>query len=155
METKGDLPAARAAFEKVVRLAPNAPEGHNSLGWVLLKTGNPDEAVAHLRAAVKLKPAFVQAHINLANALAVKRDRQGAIEAAINEARTAVKLAPSDSEAHRTLGRMLSFQQNVNGAISELASRRSEFGAILKSGGPDALVNLLMRQGDKLLAGRS
>src|SRR3979411_3167842 len=33
---KGDLAAARAAFEKVVRLAPNAPEGHNSLGWVLM-----------------------------------------------------------------------------------------------------------------------
>jgi hypothetical protein len=39
--------------------------------------------------------------------------------------------------------------------ISELASRRSEFGAILKSSGPNALVNLLMRQGDKLLAGGS
>ena len=70
---KGDLAAARAAFEKVVRLAPNAPEGHNSLGWVLLKTGNLDEAVAQLRAAVKLKPDFVEAHINLANALAASR----------------------------------------------------------------------------------
>jgi phospholipid transport system substrate-binding protein len=43
----------------------------------------------------------------------------------------------------------------LDGVISELASRRSEFGAILKSGGPDALVNLLTRQGDKLLAGGS
>ena len=43
----------------------------------------------------------------------------------------------------------------LDGVISELASRRSEFGAVLKSGGPDALVNSLMRQGDKLLAGRS
>jgi phospholipid transport system substrate-binding protein len=43
----------------------------------------------------------------------------------------------------------------LDGTISELATRRSEFGAILKSGGPDALVNLLMRQGDKLLAERS
>ena len=109
---KGDLAAARAAFEKVVRLAPNAPEGHNSLGWVLLKTGNLDEAVAQLRAAVKLKPEFVEAHINLANALAASRKSEGAIEAATTEARIAVKLAPSNSEAHRTLGRLLSFQQN-------------------------------------------
>lgn len=43
----------------------------------------------------------------------------------------------------------------LDGTISELASRRAEFGAILKSGGPDALVSLLMRQGDKLLAGSS
>jgi len=43
----------------------------------------------------------------------------------------------------------------LDGAISELATRRAEFGAILKSGGPDALISSLMRQGDKLLAGGS
>jgi phospholipid transport system substrate-binding protein len=41
----------------------------------------------------------------------------------------------------------------LQGTISELASRRSEFGSILKSGGPTALVTALNKQGDKLLAG--
>jgi len=41
----------------------------------------------------------------------------------------------------------------LNGTISELASRRAEFGSILKSGGPSALVSALTKQGDKLLAG--
>jgi phospholipid transport system substrate-binding protein len=41
----------------------------------------------------------------------------------------------------------------LDGTISELASRRAEFGVILKSGGPDALVASLKKQGDKLLAG--
>ena len=41
----------------------------------------------------------------------------------------------------------------LDGTISELASRRAEFGAILKSGGPNALIDSLRRQGDKLLAG--
>jgi phospholipid transport system substrate-binding protein len=41
----------------------------------------------------------------------------------------------------------------LDGTISELASRRAEFGAILKSGGPDALVSSLLKRGDKLLAG--
>jgi len=41
----------------------------------------------------------------------------------------------------------------LDGTISELASRRAEFTAILKSGGPDALISSLRRQGDKLLAG--
>jgi phospholipid transport system substrate-binding protein len=41
----------------------------------------------------------------------------------------------------------------LDGTISELASRRAEFGAILKSGGPNALVNALEKQGDKLLSG--
>lgn len=39
----------------------------------------------------------------------------------------------------------------LDGAISELAARRSEFGSILRSGGPDALIDSLTRQGDKLL----
>ena len=41
----------------------------------------------------------------------------------------------------------------LDGAISELATRRAEFGAILKSGGPDALISSLTGQGDKLLGG--
>ena len=41
----------------------------------------------------------------------------------------------------------------LDGTISELASRRAEFSAILKSGGPDALIGTLRQQGDKLLAG--
>jgi phospholipid transport system substrate-binding protein len=41
----------------------------------------------------------------------------------------------------------------LNGTISELASRRAEFAAIQKSGGPEALVASLNKQGDKLLKG--
>lgn len=39
----------------------------------------------------------------------------------------------------------------LSGTISELATRRSEFGAILKSGGPSALIESLRRQTDKLM----
>jgi phospholipid transport system substrate-binding protein len=41
----------------------------------------------------------------------------------------------------------------LDGTISELASRRSEFASILKTGGPDALITSLKKQGDKLLSG--
>jgi phospholipid transport system substrate-binding protein len=40
----------------------------------------------------------------------------------------------------------------LDGTISELASRRAEFTAILKSGGPDGLLAAIRRQADKLLA---
>jgi len=39
----------------------------------------------------------------------------------------------------------------LSGTISELATRRSEFGSILKSGGPSALIESLRQQTDKLL----
>lgn len=41
----------------------------------------------------------------------------------------------------------------LDGTISELASRRAEFSSILKSGGPDALIASLKKQGDRLLSG--
>jgi len=41
----------------------------------------------------------------------------------------------------------------LDGTISELASRRAEFTSILKTGGPDALIASLRKQGDRLLSG--
>ena len=84
---RGDLAGARAAFEKVLRLVPNSPEGHNSLGWVLLAQGQTEEAIVHFRAALRAKPAFAQAHINLSNALVQKGDHEGAVR----QARDAVR----------------------------------------------------------------
>src|SRR5712692_4941019 len=87
---KGDLVSARTNFEKVVRLAPKSPEGHNSLGWVLLAQGEVDSAIAQFQTAVELKPEFTQAHINLGNALV----RKGDVTAALREAKEAVRLTP-------------------------------------------------------------
>src|SRR5438105_7485050 len=66
----GDLPKARVVLEKVTKLSPLSPEGHNSLGWVLFSQGHTGEAISELRIALRLKPDFPQAHVNLANALA-------------------------------------------------------------------------------------
>jgi Flp pilus assembly protein TadD len=93
-----DLSAARAAFERVVRLAPNSPDPHNSLGWVLLNQGQVEPAIAQFHTALRLKPNFPQARINLANALA----QGGKLEDAEAQAREAARIAPNDSEAHRT-----------------------------------------------------
>ena len=39
----------------------------------------------------------------------------------------------------------------LSGTISELATQRSEFGAILKAGGPTALIESLKQQTDKMM----
>src|SRR5690348_984891 len=52
---KGDLDSARTAFETVVRLAPQSPEGHNSLGWVLLARDQVDPAISQFQKALTLK----------------------------------------------------------------------------------------------------
>ena len=53
---RGDLPAARAAFEKAVRLKPQNPDAQNMLGQVLLQQGDLDDAITHFRALVRLRP---------------------------------------------------------------------------------------------------
>ena len=79
-------------------------------------TGLSDaEHSTQLRRAVKLKPGFIEAHINLANTLVAGKNLDGAL----NEAQAAVKLAPNNADAHRTLGRVLSFQQDIPGAVGE------------------------------------
>jgi len=101
---QGNLDTARTRFETIVRLAPNAPEGHNSLGWVLMSTGKIEEAIPQFRSALTLNPDFLEAHVNLANALLAKKDKDdndGAITEAVNQARIAVKLAPG-SESTRS-----------------------------------------------------
>src|SRR6202030_482801 len=113
---QGDLGTAQAAFEKVVRIAPSSPEGHNSLGWVLLAQERIEPAIREFRAAVRLQPDFPQAHINLANAYMRKGDMQNALR----ESREAVRLVPQDSEAHRTLARALDFSQDAGSAMQEM-----------------------------------
>jgi phospholipid transport system substrate-binding protein len=68
------------------------------------------------------------------------------------------RLLPSDGEPV-TLNYLMRGSGNawkivdvyLSGTISELATRRSEFGAILKSGGPKALIDALRERGDRLL----
>ena len=62
----GHLDAARAQFERVVKLAPQIPEGHEALGAVLLEMAKPAEAVPLLETAAKLKPNDAGIETNLA-----------------------------------------------------------------------------------------
>ncbi len=66
--------------------------------------GETDAAIAEFKTAVRLKPDFAQAYMNLSSALLQKGDQQGAVR----ESREAVRLAPKDSETHHMLGRALS-----------------------------------------------
>ena len=111
----GDIARARTEFEKAVRLAPNDAEAQSALGWVLTAQGEPDAAVAHLRAAIKARPGFVDPRLILAGVLSL----QGKPAEAEQEARAAVKIAPGNAEAHRTLAKILS-QQPGDEALSEM-----------------------------------
>ena len=137
---QGDLASARTAFEKAVQLSPRSPEGHNSLGWVLLAQKQVDPAIVQFQAALDLRADFFQAHMNLSSAFLLKGDAKRAAR----EGREAVRFAPTESEAYRTLARALDASGDAAGAVKQM--RR---GLELDPGRPelhDELGTLLVRQ---------
>src|SRR5271163_1868280 len=63
-----DLNAARADFEQVVQLAPQAEQGHSALGAVLVRLGHTKEGIHELVRALVIKPTDSTAQMNLAMA---------------------------------------------------------------------------------------
>lgn len=61
-----DLNTARADFEKVIRLAPSAEQGHSALGAVLFRLGRTSEAIRELEKALAMTPSDLSAQMNLA-----------------------------------------------------------------------------------------
>lgn len=73
---RGDL--ARPHFERAIGLKPTLAEARFNLGTLYLKAGLRRLAIAQFRAALKLEPKHGGVHHNLALALYLEGDRQGA-----------------------------------------------------------------------------
>ena len=85
---------ARQAFEdalriakEAVRLAPSSPETNQALSFVLLCTGNAEQAVTAARLAVKLNSNFAEAYATLGHALIFLGDLEEGLAACRHAAR--------------------------------------------------------------------
>jgi len=63
-----DLNTALDDFQKVVRLAPAAEQGHSALGAVLVRMGRTNEGIRELEKALVIQPGDTIAQMNLAGA---------------------------------------------------------------------------------------
>src|SRR5262249_55211434 len=77
---KGNLIAARHAFEQAIALDLKHSWAHNMLGTVLADQGNPAGAILHYRKAIDLDPKNARAHCNLGNALLKQGNFTGALK---------------------------------------------------------------------------
>lgn len=110
----GDLASARTNLLAVLdRKGPNHAGAHNRLGLIAQSQGQRDEAIAHFREAVKLRPLFQGAHSNLGDALRAKGDWQGATSAY----RQALSADPNFLDAHLKLAEALHAQNRFEEAI--------------------------------------
>ena len=63
--SRRDLNGALGDFQKVVRLAPAAEQGHSALGAVLVQLGRTSEGIRELEKALAIKPSDSSAQLNL------------------------------------------------------------------------------------------
>ncbi len=86
---------------------------HNDLGQVLFQKKRPDEAIAHFRMALQIKPDYAEAHHNFGNALL----QAGRADEAMLQYRQALDVNPEDARSHNNLGYLLLEKKRVDEAI--------------------------------------
>lgn len=62
---RGDLPAAAARFDAIVKAQPDCAEARNNLAVVFVEQGRIDEAAYQLRRALRVRPDYYRARLNL------------------------------------------------------------------------------------------
>ena len=111
-------------WNRALAVTRNNDVAHNNLGYLLLRHGKIDEAIAHFEAALRIRSANVQSHYslglslihnNLANALV----RKGQLNDAIPHYEQAVALRPDYADGHYNFGIALSQLGRNEDAIAQ------------------------------------
>ena len=83
---------ARRLADIAIRLAPSTPESNQALAFVLMATGEAEEAVTAARRAIELNPNYAEAYASLGHALVLCGEMEQGLEAC----RRAVRSSPRD-----------------------------------------------------------
>ncbi|MCE5257260.1 MAG: tetratricopeptide repeat protein [Spirochaetaceae bacterium] len=96
----GQYHEAASAAERLIKIDPRDPMGHNNLGFALAKTGRADEAIAHCQEAVRLNPTIAKCRINLGFSFMCSGQYKEAVQPYLE----ALKMIPDDPDTHNDLG---------------------------------------------------
>jgi tetratricopeptide (TPR) repeat protein len=117
-----DFAAAEASFREAIQVRPDWAEAHYNLGLALIAASptSPDwtEATPEFSAALKLRPAYVEA----ANMLAVSQIETGQFAGALQVAKAALALDSRSAELHFNYGRALESTGQAEEAGAEYAA---------------------------------
>jgi tetratricopeptide (TPR) repeat protein len=78
---QGNFAAAIQEYQAAALKHPEDAEIQNLLGYALLRNGEAEQAVRHLRAATALDPDYIWGHYNLSLGLWAAHDPSGALDA--------------------------------------------------------------------------
>jgi tetratricopeptide (TPR) repeat protein len=104
---------ATTLFKRAVDVTTNNYVAQFNLGLALAKQGRPKEAISHYSEALRINPAWAEAHNILGNALA----RQGNLRRAVSHYSEALRINPAMAEAHNNLGLALQMLGRVEEAV--------------------------------------
>ena len=96
----GDWPRAAAVAARAVAAAPSSADAHHLVAVTARHTGRLEDAIASLERAVKLRPAFFEAWLNLGNAWLEAGDAERALERYAK----AFALNPDSAPLHNNIG---------------------------------------------------
>lgn len=113
---KDDLEAARAQFQKLLKLAPGNLTGLVNLGSVEFRLNNLDEARTLLKKAVRINPDAGQAWI----ILGICEQRRGSLDESLAALSRAIVIEPKNPRAHSALAVTLAAKNWLSGAEDEL-----------------------------------
>ena len=107
LQAKNNLEGAIPEYEAAVRLRPDDATGNNALGAALVAAGHPEQAADYLRAALKARPDYFDAHYNLGFALAGQNDFCGSGGTVQHGAEVAAQtMRPSEANLGAALAEM-------------------------------------------------
>ncbi|MCI0417075.1 tetratricopeptide repeat protein [bacterium] len=106
----GRFHEAKREYQSIIDTHPT-PNNYFGLGLANARTGSYAEAENSFRKAIKLKPAFAEAHFNLAVVFA----KTGLLKETIESLNDAIRVNPNYSEAHYHLGLAYIAANNENG----------------------------------------
>jgi len=116
-------------FEHALQVTTNNEVAHNNLGVVLDRQGRTEEAIAHYREALRIKPGYPELLNNLAVALA----GQGKTEEAIAYCQKALRINSKDARAHQNLALVFSkegrFEEATAHCLAMLRINSNDAGA--------------------------
>jgi tetratricopeptide (TPR) repeat protein len=115
---KQDYDRARDEFHKDISIAPDVPFSYEQLGSLEATAGNEDEAAKNYRAALKLDPQMVTAHMGLAKIA----ERQRHYAAALSELDRVIALESGNASARYLRGQVLVRMGREKEGRAELAS---------------------------------
>jgi len=113
---RGELDAALAEAEKLVKDAPQNAEAQLVKGRILLRKGDFEGAVEPLEQASRFDPQSAEAAALLGTAYQYTRESDSALEAY----QRAVQLAPQNTDYRSTYGLLLALNKKYDQGVSEL-----------------------------------